>query len=1655
MEHKRIKFLSTNEKSSAFDKIFQHRELNNMSKRQIISPISIDLGAKNTGVYFAHYEAGSSIEDIEKDGKVYELAKDSFTLMMTDRTAKRHQRRGYKRRQMVKRLFRLIWCHEFGLEWNDEVQQSISFLFNRRGFSFLTEEYDVDVLKKFPEEVFEKLPVSLQDEIGDARRIDEKLLEWKKNGLSQVENMFNLINEKPKETKHKLELISQTERLQQYCETRISDDQIGVNKSKNKRVFNPILDAWNDMGIANIELIREEQKSFDLAKILNQQPISVAREIRDSIPSEFSRDKRVLNSSVWNFNATIFNLEKANFESPESSSISDRDKWIQSHIHHFAFALHKVRDELNSGARHRSKYFEEIEEELNCQEHVHGYLNTFCTRLHANEFTIKSDSPLTPQSLSKLIGHLSNLELKPLRKYFRDKRHKHEDYWDRERFKKIFNHWILKDWRVNPKKDLDKGPNYRKLRFKLTAYQGDVIDFLLQESPSFTIPPYQDNNNRRPPKCQSLILNKNFLDKHYSSWRTWLDELLTLPQVKDYLADYIENMKSLKSGKKFAYFNDEVTRSQKSTSGCMTEKDLEARVLQFVLDRVKDEDVLHLNDIFSRTKKIRQQQSTQIEREKAKNNLNKAMISSQLPEKLKTSPNYQDRSVFGQGSFLHLVCKYYKIRQNARDGRIFIHPEYRYVRGRGYENTGRFEDQDHLLTYCNKMPRQKRHQIFSDVASLFQLPPQQLRERTNSEKDSELANWFGNFNGLMSNCAKATKMQKEYRGRLKEKILEAHYKEEENTKHELLKLAKKSKELCEKIGDCLYDDESQREHWRNLTGHPASAVFLLIQINNVVFKERRGNAKTCSVCSLDNSERMQFFNEGVRAQRLPSIPTRPFDGSVMRLARIVCNSIANDKWNRIETDLKDNNSVRIPIITESNKFEFEPNLENLKGRKPDNLFSNAEKSQLKKDRIKKSASCSPYSGKELGNEGDLDHIIRRNHPRWGTLNDEANLIFTSVQDNRTEKGESEYSLSDLHQNYKQQVFESTNDSQIEKQIKEEIGNGLDGHFKFGRYFNFTNLTDRQQVAFRHALFLHVDDPLRELVLNSINHRIKTYVNGTQRYFAEVLANTLYKKARKINKHHLLSFDYFSVQAQEDTRGDGVYNLRQDLVTHYRHDLNLYSKDKGSSQDPYSHLLDAQVAFCMIADAHRDSGGLRLELGNAGIWGHISKAATDDAETSVPGINDGRLFNAIQVDPKQFQGNVISLKRRKPDRQYFAHRSIHRDGMYADHYLPILVHCRTSEVRIGFNWKNSFELKDSKVNREKLYFALQFNPKTKLLGLNENDSFNELKQRMVQVGFGSNKKYFCISLNKQIIHSYYIENYNTSKGHQPHGSGMRFLRKTLSYRTENKPFKTLDEAKEIFNTESNFQLPKNQQHSLTLPLKNEWSRLIDNWMKSPNLEDGEFLRIYFKSKFKQPHQKLRQVYSLPVKSNQGHVLLKRNSWNNKPIFQIVNDSDSRKIDAKAFIPICNRDGDIGKLLSGSAKSQNVFLLNDAEYCTELTEDVKLIEPDKWYELELNNSLEKLGIAVLKYRIDNNTRPLVRIEFCDQLAEKDIGSLLADPLLKPKEKAKVKQELQIRSKQGNSEPIEYTGSGFSSEIRCSLKTVLQQAYFPENAANTSST
>ena len=1003
-----------------------------MSKDLIlmIHPISIDFGAKTTGVYTNHYVKGAKLNSsLNQKVQVYQLEKDAYTLLMRDRTAWRHQKRGFDRRQMIKRLFKLIWCEEFGLEWNSDVQQTISFLLNRRGFSFLTEQYNDEILSQFPKEAYEELPEELKvkENEGGNYNFDVALQDWSKDGFECLRKKFETINKEPKRITSRRVFISSTKELKKYCQDTQKDQNNKKKKSKLSHLSKWILEEWSNSQENNIfskilkewsevlskqkieEKIKEQERqkspfinanTINLIQYLEKSNDDEIQNIKNNLPDTQTEENEI-KKSVWDFKSEDFkldeNLDQNQFDEPEESLEKEKLEWKKTHLNHLAFAIYKNLEELKSGGRHRSKYFDEVKNVLDCKDHSernNKFLKAFCNQLQSQKYKPKGrKEAITVDSLTHLIGHLSNLELKPLRKYFNDGQHRGSDYWCEKRLNKYFDMWLCKQWRVNPEKDKDKGPgqdyDYKKLTECWKTYYnkktktGSVIDFWLTKKPHWTIPPYQNNNNRRPPHCQSLIFNPTYLDHKYPQWQDWLNQLKASSK-DNYLEGFEKQLKELGSSKKKKYFGNQATGQFKKDSCKRDQKDINARILQFIFDRVKKDDPFNLNEIYSYAKKIKQlkRDKQDIQKEKAK--LEKAISESDLPDCMKTNPDFKTDGLFEDRSFLHLVYKYYKLRQRARDGRLFIHPQYRFVQGRGYEDTGRFDDKDCLLTYCNHKPRQKRHQLLKDLAGVLQVSYQKLekfittspdqnpdqkntdnkKQTKNQELDDKIFNWLKAISGLKTNCERAAQEQKDRRGSLKLDIQIVfgliYHKEQKQSKppsedaDKLYSFCQRAIKLCLEATETLYDD-SQQERWdKTLKTNPATAVYFLTQINNLVFKDRTGYSNTCVVCSMDNAHRMQMQNNSnkAKAQRLPAISTRLIDGTVMRMARIVCKAIVDNEWEAINSALEAGHKVHIPIITESNRFDFEPDLKALKGKKGEKTGSPESLFQKKEDRIK-------------------------------------------------------------------------------------------------------------------------------------------------------------------------------------------------------------------------------------------------------------------------------------------------------------------------------------------------------------------------------------------------------------------------------------------------------------------------------------------------------------------------------------------------------------------------------------------------------------------------------------------------------------------------------------------------------------------------------
>ena len=1142
----------------------------------------------------------------------------------------------------------------------------------------------------------------------------------------------------------------------------------------------------------------------------------------------------------------------------------------------------------------------------------------------------------------------------------------------------------------------------------------DIVQFFLKTDPFLTIPPYQDNKNRKPPRCQSLILNPEYLDKNYSNWQKWVLELQKIDFVKSYLEDYEEELKNIKTSgfsklqnqqikQSFSYFSSDNSQKNKKINYQKDERYLKARILQFIFDRVKDNDPLSLNKIYSWCKKYRQHQSTSTEKKEAQKKLEKIIAKSKLPSSLKTKRDYQN-DVFLDKNFLHLVCSYYKFRKKAKDGRIFIYPKYRYIKGQGYKNTGRFDDAHSLLTYCNRQPRHKRHQMLPDMASLLQISPQELKGflkiSDNTEADNAITTWLEGIKGLKTNCGKMAKEQKNRRGSLKIDIQEVYnlrskYKKDEIKKDkkqfkdnfkfdkefkaylksldktnksdnkkdkkydELYKLCEKAKELYLELTKDLYN-KFKTEHWQakwqnTLNKNPATAVYLLAQVNNLAFKDRSGNAKTCAVCSQDNAQRMQSFvvmsssvvtstsaidssssvdlssaiapasavipakagiqkasynNENShitsKAGRLPAISTRIIDGAIMRLSRIVGRAIVDDKWQVIKSELEKGKKVCVPIITESNQFEFEPSREELvkgqrggrsrtgsvlsleKGRKKEEKLYTDKENRIKnanKDNI-----C-PYTGVKISSRGEIDHIIPR-ASKYGVLNDEANLIYTSKEGNQ-HKSNNYLTLKDLKSNYKKSLFpDCNNDKAIENWIIGKIGGSEDEGFKFGKYNSFINLNPDEQTAFRHALFV---ESLRTKVINTIDNKNRAFVNGTQRYFAQVIANNLYKKVlahnansqksdsknKKINIKNL-TFDYFGVPSLSSSQNIGISGLRKRYEEQYCKVFKEYKKTGKEAQKPYSHLIDAQLAFCVAIDAHQKEGSLKLNIPkNRSIYPSEENNKQKNFEDTLLGqiyINNSlcKIVNLKRRKAYTVETHYRQQLQKQEKQNILISYQIHRDNMVSEKFIPLL------KFQNG-NLKKGFTIKNSVPFDKDISLLKPFLKKTQ------------------------NK---CSDYDVLIIDKQKAQNFLMKIGHEGSVSALNQkiakILDELSYQTlkkeiasqltiKDKKPQTVKEAIDNWDKciKEGYFITKDK---IILPLYNEWVALKKALKKANPLEDlQKFLKnnLFKNMHTNNKHNKVRQKFSLPIKIGIGNIRLKRYSWNDRNIIQVSSEESLAK------------------------------------------------------------------------------------------------------------------------------------------------------------------
>lgn len=896
------------------------------------------------------------------------------------------------------------------------------------------------------------------------------------------------------------------------------------------------------------------------------------------------------------------------------------------------------------GAKHRRQYFEDLANDLkHYTEHPSKAVRRLGHELHQHKQPAQSNARFM-KVFHRLLCHVSNLELKTLNAMLPKGVEQQSAEILERNLAEQFSRWILRHWQLGSTNQASRIEEILLLRTQWKVFAekspSKLFDFWLQLDPTQTIPPYQNHTNRRPPACQTLILNPQLLDEQYKGWRQWLEQLDA--QAPGVLDDYKAALLTAVSKKDAALANDD---------------EAAARSLQFLLDANQKTDPFRLNAIWSKLKKAHENQRAGKSAEKQQAEIAELLAASALPDSLTHPEPGEDQS---QGSFWHLVNRYFQTRRRTRDGRYFLH----------YDNSlssklNRWQRDGNLLVMCTHRPRQLRHQALQDVMALWGLSEQQLKLAVAPEALTldALAIQLSGIKGLKTHSKDAQAAQKKhgvYLGALLQ------------TDKDLLALQSKLNGHAEKIAALLFAEAEQQQRFveRN------SSLYQFAQLYALVWGERSGFGKTCPLCSIDNAQRMQpqAGSISARSSRLNTLSMRLIDGGLKRLLNHQAHHIANRLWPNIEAGLADGGKVSVPLVLEQNRFDFTENLPALKDQpKPKASFA-PDLYEAKKERIvTQGQGLCPYaSGKRTSlDDHELDHIIPRTGP-WGVLNDEANLVCAS-RDGNQRKGNRQFSLSDLSPAYLQAQFGSSDVSQIAERIERTLLKPGKEQFVFGQYRQFLALSAEQQTAFRHALFLPDGNAVRTLVIDAIQHRQKARVNGTQRYMAQLLADILWQKARKIGADKRIEFDYFEISSNPSDENSTVALRRilEQLDPATGVDLSPYKKKNGVSQKDYSHVIDAICAMTLAVDAHQGEGALQLNLPDkCSPWG-----VDETTGEIMPGLfgvlnlPESQLSPAVQVKPQsQFQKAKRMAEGEAPGQ--VLSRNIHTENAYGLRYYDL-------------------------------------------------------------------------------------------------------------------------------------------------------------------------------------------------------------------------------------------------------------------------------------------------------------------------------------------------------------------------------------------------
>lgn len=809
----------------------------------------------------------------------------------------------------------------------------------------------------------------------------------------------------------------------------------------------------------------------------------------------------------------LFNMNKRDFSKKLPEDLDKEEKrQITGAYEMIVKDVANLLTELDFGHYHRKDYLSAIRKDLLQDESINSLIV----------------GNITQDELTNIIGHISNMQLRTLRWYFNNKKMYENDLWLPEKLHEVFERWIAA-WHPG-----EQEKSARKLLLDELKSNGDIVDIFKKINPELSIPPYEDQNNRRPPKDQTLWLSPSALDRKFPKWRIWAHNLERHNhQLKNGLPEQL-----MKNGKPLC---DRKTRPE-------TEDRVVSYFLHRLLDRTSTLDPYSLRLLA-----------------KGYNSHSSQMASESLAMQL--GEQHVDE-------FLGFARAYYQEVENAKQG-IWIPSE------------------DSLLERADINPPHKSSILYQLVGNLLgvTLSAQELEL---FRRDLWTARVSGNST-LRGLCGKVEEIRKNWGNLFNEKLSRLEYRVENKgakpkkdfnaEEKEVWGAREKSQQATDAIARYFSHSDKQKARYAN--------TFSISQLYNLLERDRYGFSSSSLAAHQENAWRMQQVDvtengsakSFAACSRLPADSVRPFDGVLRRALERQAWEISRMKADQILEGISPNSEIVVPILIEENRFSFSLGIGDLKKNKKNRdrvtrlLNRQTEQWEEKDNRIARaSKGICPYTGDPLTEEGEIDHILPRSASLkvTGTIyNAEANLIYCSRGGNQR-KGDMRYRLGDLDERYLDAQF-NTRDR---KAISETIENSVS---TLGSEIFFTDLDVKIQRDLRHALFLDDSSMAYQKAVKLLANQQKARVNGTQAWLIKRVMSNIDKQLLEQCKSQGISIRYIAarINAQE------VSSIRRRLSSLAPH------LSKGDVQSVSSHAIDALCVLAAACDNPDTASQLKL------------------------------------------------------------------------------------------------------------------------------------------------------------------------------------------------------------------------------------------------------------------------------------------------------------------------------------------------------------------------------------------------------------------------------------------------------------------------------